>query len=166
VLLKPQDILVTLKLVLMPDPAYTVLAASLGMSASEVHASVRRASLCGLVSSSGRRPIHRALEEFLVHGAKYVLPAERGGMTRGMLTGYAAPPLRGMIIADGTPPPVWPDAEGDATGTAFEPIYRSVPFAARQDPALYELLVLVDALRGGRAREVKLAHQELSKRLA
>ena len=32
-------------------------------------------------------------------------------------------------------------------------LYKSVSTAARSDPALYELLVLVDAIRGGRARE-------------
>lgn len=38
--------------------------------------------------------------------------------------------------------------------------------AARRDPALYELLALVDALRGGRARERKLAQDELARRFA
>ena len=40
------------------------------------------------------------------------------------------------------------------------------PLAARQDPKLYEWLVLVDALRGaGRARERELAEQIVRKRL-
>jgi hypothetical protein len=40
-----------------------------------------------------------------------------------------------------------------------------VPKAALADPRLYELLVLVEALRDGKARERKLAVKELSKRL-
>jgi hypothetical protein len=37
--------------------------------------------------------------------------------------------------------------------------------AARRDPALYELLVIADALRAGRAREKQAAAKELKKRL-
>jgi hypothetical protein len=40
-----------------------------------------------------------------------------------------------------------------------------VPEAALRDPALYEKLALVDALRDGRVRERKLAEQELKKLL-
>jgi hypothetical protein len=45
-------------------------------------------------------------------------------------------------------------------------LYKLAPQAARADPALYELLVLVDAIRGGRAREHNIAVKELAKRLA
>ncbi|MGA7802557.1 MAG: nucleotidyltransferase domain-containing protein, partial [Gammaproteobacteria bacterium] len=38
--------------------------------------------------------------------------------------------------------------------------------AAKRDPALYALLALVDAIRGGRARERALAMKELKQRLA
>jgi len=38
-----------------------------------------------------------------------------------------------------------------------------VPQAARVDPMLYEALALVDALRGGRARERSIASEELSR---
>ena len=40
-----------------------------------------------------------------------------------------------------------------------------VPVAALRDPMLYKYLALVDAIRDGRARERKLAEQELSKLL-
>jgi len=40
-----------------------------------------------------------------------------------------------------------------------------VPEAALHDPALYQKLALVDALRDGRIRERKLAEQELKKLL-
>jgi hypothetical protein len=49
---------------------------------------------------------------------------------------------------------------------AFSPLYKLAPGAAREDERLYELLVLVDAIRGGRARERELAIRELKKRLA
>jgi hypothetical protein len=62
-------------------------------------------------------------------------------------------------------PPVWPDPEGSVQGVAVEPLYGSVPRAARQDPELYALLALVDALRIGRARERGIAEKEISQRL-
>ena len=48
---------------------------------------------------------------------------------------------------------------------SYAPLHKNVPKAALSDPRLYELLVLVDALRDGQARERKLAVKELSKRL-
>jgi len=82
-----------------------------------------------------------------------------------MPTGYAAPPLSGHFVESGEPPPVWPDAEGDVRGAAFAPLYGPAPRAARLDAQLYELLVLVDAIRGGRARERDFAVNELRRRL-
>ena len=49
--------------------------------------------------------------------------------------------------------------------TAVQPLYPSVPGAARRDPALYDLLALVDAMRLGRARERGRAEKEISQRL-
>jgi len=86
-------------------------------------------------------------------------------MTRGMPTGYAAPPLNSVFLPDGEPPPVWSDPQGEVRGMSFSPLYASAPKAAQADPLLYELLVLVDAIRGGRARERAFATQELTQRL-
>jgi hypothetical protein len=166
--LKPQDVLVVLKLLAHPNEAwsYPKLAVELSMSASEVHSSVRRATRSGLLQDNDRRaPNRKALLEFLVHGLKYVFPAERGGMTRGIPTAHAAPPLRHQFAVSDEPPPVWADAEGTVRGEELEPLYRSVPKAARADKHLYELLALVDAVRSGRARERELAVKELRSRL-
>ena len=112
------------------------------------------------------RPILPALEEFLIHGVRYAYPPKRGELTRGMPTGYAAPPLNKVIVQPNEPPPVWPYAEGTVRGYSFAPLFPSVPVAASRDPALYELLALVDAMRDGRARERSLAAKELKSRLA
>jgi hypothetical protein len=82
-----------------------------------------------------------------------------------MPTAYAAPPLRDQIAGGGDLPPVWPDPDGDVRGATLEPLHKAVPKAARKDPALHELLALIDALRDGRARERQLAEKELSARL-
>lgn len=171
-MLKPQDILVLLKLALRSDRStYLELAHELGMSASEVHAAMRRAWKAGLLNISTHRPKREALLEFLVHGVKYVFPAERGTSTRGMPTAFAAPPLKQHFLKKPLvgdlhrPVPVWPDPEGEVRGDELKPLYRSVPKAARKDPELYELLVLVDAIRSGGAREQHLAKDELVRRL-
>lgn len=147
-------------------PPYAQLAAELGMPASEVHSSVRRARASGLVHGAALqdRPNVTALEEFLVHGLRYAFPVERGGMTRGVATSFGAPPLQGRVGSSGEIP-VWPYAEGEERGVALAPLYRSAPAAAMRDEAFYELLVLADALRDGRARERKLAEAELQRRL-
>ena len=62
-------------------------------------------------------------------------------------------------------PPVWPWPNGDTRGVGLEPLYKSVPRAALRDPALYQLLALVDAIRDGRARERNLAERDLVDRL-
>ncbi len=168
-ILKPQDILVLLKLVVVGDKkwAYNRLAIELGMSPAEVHAAVKRALFARLAIRTGVKivPDIRNLEEFILHGLRFVFVPERGEMTRGMPTGYAAPPLQSLFVADNEPPPVWPDPNGKVRGLAFSPLYKSAPEAARMDPLLYELLVLVDGIRSGRAREREIAAKELRKRL-
>ncbi|MSQ52705.1 MAG: hypothetical protein EXR28_12535 [Betaproteobacteria bacterium] len=168
--LKPQDIVVLLKLVAIGSEPWTFqrLAVELSISQSEVHASVRRAVAARLVSDATTatgKPVRAALLEFLLHGVKYAYPPEHGALTRGVPTGYAAPPLNKVISASSDPPPVWPYAQGTARGVAFQPLYPSVPVAALLDARLYELLALVDAIRGGRARERNLATRELESRL-
>ena len=167
--LKPQDVLVLLKLVALgaKEWSYNRLAVDLGMSPAEVHAAIRRALAAQLAVREDDTvlPNTRNLGEFLVHGLRYVFVPERGEMTRGMPTLQGAPPLKGVIAESSEPLPVWPDPEGEARGSSFAPLYKSVPNAARTDPVLYELLVLVDAIRGGRVRERELAIAELRKRL-
>ena len=166
--LKPQDVLVLLAISLHGEKpwSYSALALSLGMSPSEVHAAVGRAQQVGLLSADKRRPNRAALLEFLVHGLKYVFGAERGGITRGTPTAHAAPPLVSQISSNGDLPPVWPDPEGTARGEEFKPLYKSATTAARSDPKLYQCLALIDAIRGGRARERKLAEHHLRELLA
>jgi hypothetical protein len=163
--------LVSLKLALSPPaaarPTYAELAADLRMSASEVHAAIKRAKVARLINELDRklRVDRRALLEFIIHGVKYAFPAERGPLTRGMPTSYAAPPMNREFAPDSDPPPVWPDAAGTVRGFKLSPLTRSAPKAARQDPQLYEVLALIDALRDGRVRERQFAEEELTARL-
>ena len=168
-LLKPQDVLVLLKLVALGPGSWTynALANDLGMSPSEVHAAVKRTLTAHLAAPRGTTavPTISALREFLAHGVQYAFVPERGGTTRGMPTAYAAPPLRDAMAPSNQLPPVWPDAEGEVRGLAFSPLYKSAPKAARRDDNLYALLALVDAVRGGRARERIIALKMLDQPL-
>ena len=167
--LKPQDVCVLLKIVALERApwSYGQLAYELGMSASEVHAGVKRASEASLMKldDGWGYPDIRALEEFLVHGLKYVFTPVRGGLTLGLPTAHAAPPLSQVLAQGEEPPPVWPDPEGSVRGVEFSPLYKSVPRAARRDPRLYELLSLVDAIRGGAPDTREHAERELRVRL-
>jgi hypothetical protein len=169
--LRPQDLLVLLRLALEPGPAptYAALATDLGLTASEVHAGVDRAVAAQLAhKEAGGKPSVNlaALRQFLQHGARYCFPPTRGGLTRGLATGYAAAPLKESIQPGSDPPPVWPYRLGTERGIALHPLYPSVPEAASRNPALYELLALFDAVRGGNARERKLALELLDRRLS
>lgn len=167
--LKPQDVVVTLKLVSYGDkrPSYSQMAKDLVLSPSEVHAAVNRAKQANLVleSKSGIAPNKPALLEFLLHGLKYVFWPKRGEITRGIPTSYAAYPLRKKIVAGDDLPPVWPSPKGNVRGYSLSPLYKTAPEAAERDPRLYEMLALVDAIRDGRVRERQLAAEELKARL-
>jgi hypothetical protein len=105
------------------------------------------------------------LAEFALHGAKYAFPAERLPVGPGVPTSHAAPAFAG-VFAPGHEPLVWPDARGAVRGEGLVPLHPCVPGAALQDPALYELLALFDALRAGRARERGMAQTRLQKLIA
>jgi DNA-binding Lrp family transcriptional regulator len=163
---KPQDVVVALKLALSAGhSSYAELGQALGISASEVHAAVRRLMQARLVDPETKRVRREALRDFLVHGVPYVFPANPKEVTRGMPTAWAAPLMADKFDASDQIPPVWPDPQGEVQGASIQPLYASVPGAARRDPELYQLLALVDAMRIGRARERALAEKEIAQRL-
>lgn len=165
--MKPQDVLVLLKILTAKDSAWRQLdlAHELGMSQSEVAMALERARNAKLIDSSKKKLSKSALVEFLVHGLKYIYPVEPGALVRGIPTAHSAPPLSKWIVSNAADTYVWPDGDGEIRGQAIEPLYPSVPKAARQDSGLHELLALVDAIRVGRVREQKLAIDELKKRV-
>lgn len=164
--MKPQDILVVLKLLASDWPgSFATLARDVGLSVSEAHAALRRAQLAGLVDPLDKLPNKSAIAEFMIHGLRYVFPVSLGASSRGMPTSHAAPPLD-KEFPEGGDIPVWPDPDGKHRGYEFTPLCRSVPLAARKDAKLYEWLALADALRGGRARERELAASIVRKRLS
>lgn len=165
--IKPQDIVVALKLSLgAVAQQYEKLGKELGMSASEVHAGVRRLVEARLLDPETKKVRHKDIRNFLVYGVPYAFAASPKGIARGIPTAWAASPISDKISSDGQAPPVWPSPDGKVQGVAVQPLYPSVPGAAQRDPELYHLLALVDALRMGRARERALAEKEIDQRFA
>lgn len=166
-MMKPQDILIALKILLRGWPrTYADLAGDIGMSADGAHKAVQRAVRAGLVNREAEWANKQAIAEFLIHGLKYTFPVEPGPITRGMPTSYAVAPLAGHISHDEDDIPVWPDPDGAVRGWTLTPLCRSAPVAAKKDPELYEWLALVDAVRCGRAREREAAARIIRKRLS
>ena len=116
-ILKPQDVVILLKLVAIgkEDWSFSTLSTTLFMSPSEVHAGIHRAIAAKLATKNIDRmsPAIRSLEELLIHGLRYVFVPDRGEITRGMPTLHAGPPLSQMLVSSSDPPPVWPDPEGN-----------------------------------------------------
>lgn len=167
--LKPQDLAVALKLVTLGGArlTYAELAKRLRLSQFEAHAAVQRlmAARLAVDLGEGPRPVMAALRSFIVSGAPYCYPAVRGEVTIGFPTAYAVSPLKDLVLFSQEMPPVWPHPEGTARGSALLPLYEKLPLAAIDDPKLYELLALFDALRMGQARERELATKLLEERL-
>ncbi len=156
-----QDIVVALTLAVSgAPPTYSQLASQLGLSASQVHAAVKRCIAAGLVHPNTRRVRAESLPELLVHGVKYVFPASRGPIRRGVPTAHSAPPLSG-VIQPGELPTVWPSPTGTERGESLEPLHKSALHASAANEQVYQALCLVDAIRAGRARERGMAAERL-----
>ena len=187
-MMKSQDIVVLLKLQslmersLYPDSAdpnapapdedpYSVrsLEASLGISKTEISASINRSLASGLAVKDRERgkprPQRRSLYNFLIHGLRFAFPVKPGAMTRGLPTAFSAAMLKDRLVSAGQLIYVWPKSDGRDLGQAITPLFGSVPEAALRDKRLYEYLALADALRMGNQREIKLADDPLAEGL-
>lgn len=148
--LRPVDVVVALRLALQPGELYESLASTLGISVSTAHQAVQRLTSAGLVRQD--RTVNRSgLLEFLRSGVRYAFYAEPGPEVRGVATAHAAPPLRDEIVSDDAF--VWPSADGTMRGASISPLYDGAAELPKKAPELYEALVLVDAIRVGKARE-------------
>jgi hypothetical protein len=106
-MLRPLDIVVLLKLALKDGrPPYLQMANELHLYPSEVYNSIKRARASHFIQRPELedRLNRSALLEFLLHGIRYAFPAEKGALTRGVPTGYAAAPLLESIAAGGDDP--------------------------------------------------------------
>jgi len=166
IMIKPQDILVLLKIITLETTSWTQsqLAEELKISPAEISGVIDRCMESGFINQDRNRLNKQAVREFLIHGLKYVFPPRMGAKVRGIATAHSAPPIN-EHIREGEDSFVWPYYKGTLRGLRLEPLYKTVPEIVGAYPALYELLVIVDTLRVGRVREVEVAVMELDKRL-
>jgi len=168
-LLKPQDLVIALKLSANRERVFTFnqLAQELNMSDSEIHAGFLRAEKSRLVTRRNGKmeSVDPALKEFIEHGVKYAFPSVIGAMQRGVPTGVSAQPLNQFFIKNNEAPLVWPTPDGNTRGHSLLPLYHSVTDSIQNDSELYERLAHVDAIRCGAAREREIAITEIGKRL-
>ncbi|NEQ70217.1 MAG: hypothetical protein F6K21_32945 [Symploca sp. SIO2D2] len=165
-MLKPQDIVVLLKVHSLGSAwTYDELAKSLETSSSVVYGALQRCEECHLYHAKRRKILKGALEEFLVHGLRYVFPTKVGALVRGIPTAHSAEPLKGLLMVSDDNAYVWASGSGKVKGQEITPLYKSVPKVVENDSLFYELLCLVDGLRVGKVRERELTMVELKKRL-
>jgi hypothetical protein len=120
--MRPQDILVLLKLCLLKEDHWTQtdLAQALYMSQSEISASLRRSTYARLLYDRGRKVQRPLLIGLIQHGLPYVFPQQPGAVQRGFPTAHSAAPLREQIISEETY--VWPSAKGKVRGHSIQPL--------------------------------------------
>lgn len=163
--MKPQEIFIALKLLAFGRKpwSYEEIAQSLYISPSNLHRSVRALAFSGLFIPEYKCLNNSSLEEFLLHGVKYVFPVKTGGIVRGMLAAHSAPAFADSFKPNPQDTYVWPDANSENKGFSIEPLYKTAPAASLLDLKLYELLACADVLRIGRAREKNIAIEILDK---
>jgi len=86
--MRPQDILVLLKIISMKNPNWSNLdvANSLKLSQSEVSEALNRCKIARLIDGDKTKVHINSFKEFLVYGLKYLFPAEPGAIVRGIPT--------------------------------------------------------------------------------
>lgn len=168
--LKPQDLVVALKISLYRDgmPTFAELSRSLQISTSETHAAAQRAMHSRLlVMEDGHiRANKSTLLEFAIYGACYAFPISEGPVMRGMPTGASAPAMRKQFDHAGMMQLVWPYVGGTERGRSIIPLYAKAPVACEADSELYAILAALDSVRGGAAREREAAVNLIRQALA
>jgi len=166
--LKPQDTLLALKYCSMnqSDQMSSVrgISESISISPGEVSKGTRRLVASKLVVERAGRMYAEsgALLEWLCYGVRYAYPQESVGYGRGMATSWNCPVLESEISPP-SPPWVWPVQGGDVEGALIRPIHNSVPLATSRDEWLYRVMALLEAVRGGKPRELAIARDMLVK---
>ncbi len=161
--MRPQDVIILLKLLTIKEPIwqYRDLASSLFISISEISESLNRSHIAGLVDESKRKVHRKSLMEFIEFGLHYVFPQFPGSMVTGIPTAHSYKFYASKFASELNY--VWPDDKGTMRGLSIEPLYKTVVKAVKEDEQLYKLLASIDIIRVGKAREMKVAIAELKK---
>jgi hypothetical protein len=164
--MRPQDIVILLKIIAKGDRPWQNkdLAAELYLSPAEISNSLHRSDGGRLMDYGVSKTVYRqALVEFIEYGLPYVFPTRPGTMVNGLYTAHSHPFMQRQFSSELNY--VWPYPEGEVRGLAIKPLYEGQVKAALLDPTLYLMLALIDVIRVGRVREMKVAIEELKKQI-
>jgi len=150
------------------------LGASLGISKTEIGASLRRCVESNLLFISNSydavslanfnwKVNKKAIFNLIKHGVPYLYPPKLLGLDIGIPTGFSGPALLEEVTSAGNTKIIWSSEYGDVYGQVLEPIYKTVAFASYQDEFVYNCFTLIDAYRLGKAREKEIAINLLEK---
>lgn len=164
--LRPFDVAVALRLVLVPEDRYEPMAMALATSTSAVHRSVARLQHAGICGPGSRTVRADSLIEFLVHGVRYAFPAVHGPERQGLPTACAHPDVAGALGGEEQVRAlVWPMEGGSMRGESLVPLFNGVTKVAARDARLHQLLACVDVLRIGTAHQRSVAESLLRREM-
>ena len=134
-ILKPQDLLVSLKVLPNGNAKWNqrALAQSLGMSLSQVNGSLERAVKAGLMFRGDSRndspnAFPYALDEFIAHGVRAAFPVQKGAPTIGIPSGVIGAQIdHEFMEVREIEVPVWPSPHGKSRGIGIMPLFKSIP---------------------------------------
>lgn len=160
--MRPQDVVILLKILTIEgDWQFRDLSIALSISISEISESLNRSYVAGLIDAQKKKVYRISLMEFLQFGLHYVFPQVPGPTVMGIPTAHSHPFYKEHFASDTNY--VWPDDKGSMRGMLIEPLHKGVVKAVKEDKLLYKILASIDIIRVGKAREKKLAIDELKK---
>jgi hypothetical protein len=139
------------------------IAEAIGISPGEVSKGTQRLVASHLVVERSGDIFSEtgAMLEWLCYGVRYAYSFESTGYGRGMATSWNCPVLKSEVVSP-SPALVWQTVGGDTEGALIKPIHQSVPLAASRDTLLYQVMSLIEAIRGGKPRELAIARELLT----
>lgn len=161
--MRPQDIAILLKIIAMGDSEWRLqsLADSMSISLSEISESLNRSRIAGLIDYRKEKINRHNLFEFLIHGVRYVFPAEPGSLAKGIPTAHSYEYMRRFFKSEMNY--VWREPSGEILGIVIEPFYKKQVEAVKKDEIFHKIMALIDVIRVGRVREQKVAIDELKR---
>ena len=163
----PQDIVILLKMTTNSKTTWysTDLSQALKISVPEISKSLERCRKAKLLDKSNQKVNITALQNYLIHTIKFAYPIQPGEFSMGIPTAFSATPIKEQFYK-GAKEFVWASHRGSLKGQTVEPLYKTVPEIAKNEPELYELLVIVDTLRIGKEGEIEIAGKQLKIKFA
>ena len=144
--LRPFDVGVAARLLLVPEDRYEPMARALVTSTSAVHRSVVRLMQAGICRAHTRAIAFDSFIDFVRSGVRYAYPPMKGSANTGVSTACSHPDL-GHLDPQSHYACVWASGSGTDRGVSLVPLFSGVPEVSKQDPRMHRILAAVDMIR-------------------